>query len=199
MKLNSQISHTDVLWHPNFRVVATLPDTKVIRTAFLVNFVAIGLFLGTGAVLVLREQELATVRAQTAELDARIAENAPKVAQAIKLQEEFTALEKRLKEIDVFGTPDFVASQFLRRLAETLPRFFTIDAAEVLDKGVRLKGTIVGSSSKATELATAYVDQIKADPLLSGQMHSVMLNTITRDPGANRMVFEIEMKMKPRN
>ncbi|MBK8477954.1 MAG: hypothetical protein IPL39_17115 [Opitutaceae bacterium] len=198
MKLNSQISHTDVLWHPNFRVVATLPDTKVIRTAFLVNFVAIGLVVATGALLALREQSLAEMRAQTVALDSRIAENAPKYAQAVKLQKEFTELEKRLKVVDSFVTSDFVASKFLRRLAETLPRYFTIDAVEVSEGGVRVKGSIMGSSGKATDIAMAYVAQLKADSDLSGPMQGVMLNTITRDPSANRMVFEIEMKTKPR-
>lgn len=198
MKANKQSSQAAPLWHPNFRVVETLPDTKLIRTSFLVNAAAVALVLATAAFWVLREQDLAGIRAQTQTCDARILENTPKYAQASKFQKQFTEAEKRLKELDGFVTADFVASVFLRRLAETLPRMLTVDAVEMYGTGVRLRGTIVGPSAKATDIATAYVSQLKADPLFSAQMQSAMLNSITREPEANRMVFEIEMKLKPR-
>ncbi len=199
MKVNKQISQANSLWHPNFRVVETLPDTKVIRTSFVINFVAVVLVLATGTFLVTREQEAAQLQAQAAEWDARIRESTPKYVQATKLQQEFSEAEKRLKEIEAFVTADFTASVFLRRLAETWPRYFTLDSLEMYGQGVRLKGSIAGPSSKATDIATAYVSQLKSDSLFSAQMQSVMLNSITRDQEELRMYFEIEMKLKPRN
>lgn len=197
MKPNNKISHTDVLWHPNFRVVATLPDTKVIRTSFLVNFTTLGLVLGAGAVLFLREQELAEVRTQTLALVSLIEADAPKEAQAIKLQKEFSDTEKRFKEVDGFRASNFVATRFLRRLAETLPRFFTIDVVESTESVTRLRGTVVGSPGKATDIAKDYVNQLAEDPAFSQLVQSVKLSTINRDSGANRMIFEIEIRMKP--
>lgn len=198
MKANKLNSQTGVLWHPNFRVEATLPDTKVIRTSFLVNSVVAALLLATGAAVVHREQELSDIREQTAEWDARIAENNPKFAAAAKIQKQFSDLEVRLKEIDGFVTSDYLASRVLRMLAETLPRYFTIDAIEMVEQGVRLKGTIVGPPGKATDIATAYVgqlnSQLKTDSLFTGKTWSAALNTITRDPGPARMVFEIDIK-----
>jgi hypothetical protein len=196
MKANNQNSHTGVLWHPNFRVVATLPDTKVIRTSFMVNAAAVALVLATAAYGVTREQELAGTRAQVNEWDTRIRASTPAYTKAVNLQKDFSAAEKRLKEIDGFVTSDFVASTFLRQLAVTLPRFCTIDSAELSGQGVKLRGSIEGPSVKATDIATAYVDQLKADPLFSSQMQSVMLNSITRDQSDTRMSFEIEMKLK---
>jgi len=196
MKANKPNSQTVALWHPNFRVEATLPDTKVIRTSFMVNIAAVALVLATLAYGVTREQELAGAQAQVAEWDARIQASTPAYTKAVKLQKDFSAAEKRLKEIDGFVTAEFVASTFLQQLAVTLPRLCTIDSAEFGGQGVKLRGSIEGPSVKATDIATAYVNQLKADPLFSAQMQSVMLNSITRDLSDTRMTFEIEMKLK---
>ena len=198
MKANKSISQTVAWWHPNFRVEATLPDTKVIRTSFMVNATAVALVLATVAYGVSREQSLAEVRAQVDVWEARILEDTPKYTQASAQQAQFTTAEKRLKEIEGFVTSDFVASAFLRQLAVTLPRLCMIESAEVTAQGVRLRGSIVGPSVKATDIATAYVNQLKTDPLFSAQMQSVMLNSITRDQSDTRMAFEIEMKLKGR-
>jgi hypothetical protein len=145
---------------------------------------------------VAREQELAGARAQVAEWDARIQSSTPAYTKAVKLQKDFSEAEKRVKAIAGFAALDFVASTFLRQLAVTLPRLCTIESAELIGQRVRLKGSIVGPSVKATDIATAYVNQLKADPLFSVQMESVMLNSITRDQSDTRMSFEIEMKLK---
>ena len=196
MKPNKQISQTGVLWHPNFRVVATLPDTKVIRTSFIVNVAAVGLVLATSAFLVLREQETAEVLAQTATWTARIQGGTPAYATATKFQKDFSEGEKRLKEIEAFVTTDHVASLFLRRVAETLPRYCTIDAVEMYGLGVRLRGSLVGSSVKVPDIATTYAKQLETDPFFSSQMQSVKLDSLEPEKDANRMLFVIEMKCK---
>lgn len=198
MKANKLNSQTGVLWHPNFRVVATLPDTKVIRTSFLVNTVAVALVLATAAVLVQREQETAEVRAQAASWTDRIQASTPASTKAGKLQKEFSEAEKRVKEIDGFVTADHVASEFLRRVAETLPRYCTIDAVEMYGQGVRLKGSIVGTPVKVPEIATAYVKQLEADAFFSSQLQSVKLDSLDPEKDAERMLFVIGMKFKSR-
>ena len=198
MKANKPISQTGVLWHPNFRVVATLPDTKVIRTSFLVNTVAVALVVATAAMLVQREQETAEVRAQAASWTARIQAGKPAYDKAVKLQKDFSEAEKRVNEIDVFVSADHVASLFLQRVAETLPRFCTIDAVEMYGEGVRLKGSIIGTPVKVPEIATAYVKQLETDPFFLSQMQSVKLDSLDPVADAERMLFVIEMKRKTR-
>ena len=196
MKANKQSSQAAVLWHPNFRVVETLPDTKIIRTSFLINAGAVLLALGAATVLVIREQDLADLRAQTSAWEARILESTPKYTQAIKLQKQFTDAAERIKEIDAFVTTDLVASDVLRRLADTLPRLTTLDSVAMDAKSVRLRGTITGPDRKAIDMATAYVSQLKLDSLFSSRLESVDLKSVDRVPEASRTVFEIEMKLK---
>jgi hypothetical protein len=198
MKANKQSSLTRISWHPNFRIVESLPDTKVIRTSFLVNSVSVAFLLAAATVFVLREQGLAEVRGQTSAFEARIVASTPRYTQAIKLQKEFSEAEKRLKEIEAFVTNDFVASGVLRQLADTLPKFLTLDSVAMNPDAMHLRGSIVGPDRKATDIATAYVALLKADVLFSPRLESVEVKSIDRVPEANRMVFEIEMKFKPR-
>ena len=95
-------------------------------------------------------------------------------------------------------TADHVASLFLQRVAETLPRYCTIDAVEMYGEGVRLKGSIVGTPVKVPEIATAYVKQLEADPFFAAQMQSVKLDALDPEKDAERMLFTIEMKRKSR-
>jgi hypothetical protein len=45
MDLRKKKPEPVLYWHPNFRVVASLPDIKQVRTGFIVNFIAIFLAL----------------------------------------------------------------------------------------------------------------------------------------------------------
>jgi Tfp pilus assembly protein PilN len=198
MKANKLNSQTGILWHPNFRVVATLPDTKVIRTSFLINGAAVALVLSTAVFMFLREQETADIRAQAAAWTERIQAGKPAYDKAVKLQKDFSEAEKRVKEIESFVTCDHVASLFLRRVAETLPRYCTIDAVEMYGQGVRLKGSIVGTPVKVPEIATAYVKQLEADAFFSSQLQSVKLDSLDPEKDAGRMLFVIGMKFKSR-
>lgn len=183
-------------WHPNFRVEASLPDTKVVRTSFVINAAVVVLMLGLGVILYVREAASAEVRAQSAEWSRYIAENRPKYDKAVKMQTEFSDAEKKVREIEAFVASRMIPADFLKIISATLPRLITIDSVEMRADGVQLRGTVVGSSERSAPLAKAYADQLAANPALKAQMESVKLNSQSRDQEGNRFVFEIELKFK---
>jgi hypothetical protein len=193
MKPSKRPAGPALYWHPDFRVVATLPDTKVIRTSFIVNFFAVTIVLLIGYLVMRQEMVLSDVHAQIGEWTSKTAAQTPRFTKATQLQREFGEGEKRVRQIQEFVAPRVVASDFLLLVAETLPRLITLDVIEMYGDGVRLRGTVAGASAS---LAQAYTDQLAVHPAIVAMTESVRLRSQNRDQAGNRFTFEIEMKFK---
>jgi len=203
MKLNKSGKASLAYWHPNFRVESKLPDTKIIRTAFLINAAAVTVLLLVIFLLVSRERERGDVQAAVGSaneggLGRDIADNQPKLLEVQKLQRDFFAAEKKVREIEAFVTPTLVGSDFLNQIARTLPRLTIITAIEYRSDAVKLRGTLIGASERATVLAKDYVEKLKRDQVLAKWVAKVDLNNLSREQSTGRLTFEIEMKLKPR-
>ena len=197
MKPSKQSAGPALFWHPDFRVVATLPDTKVIRTSFLVNAVAVAAVLATGYLLVRQEMELSSVRGQCDEWTQRTEGQRPRLDKAKQSQKTFAAEETKARQIREFVTSPVTASDLLLLIAETLPRLTVLDVIEMTQEGVvRLRGSVVGSSAS---LAQAYADQLAAHPGIVALTESVRLRSQNRDQAGNRFTFEIELKLNGGN
>ena len=106
--------YTQKLWRPDFREVQALPDTKVIRTGFLLNFVAIAVTLAVLVVLGFREYSLHTSSQAVASLEAEVSENSSKnrsILESNKLFKQSSALMEEVVAFDysIVNYPDLVA------------------------------------------------------------------------------------------
>lgn len=186
-------------WHPNFRLVGELPDIKAVRTTFLLNFVSVVLVLVVGFVLFQRETALNQMRDQTEYWQNVVDSNRNRYNEALRQQREFADAERRFNEIARFTGRPFVLSDFLERLGATLPRLMVIDVVEQRDTRVLIRGALVGASERATELANSYTSQLAADPAIAKAFTGVKLNSLNRDARTNRLIFEIELTLKPQS
>ena len=193
MKPSKKPAGPALFWHPDFRVVAALPDTKVIRTSFLVNFAAVAVLLRRGVLVYRQESEISSVRSQVDEWTRRTEAQRPQLTKATQMQKEFSDGEKKVRQIQEFVAPRIIASDFLLLIAETLPRLTLIDVIDMSAEVVRLRGTVVGSSAS---LAQTYADQLAAHPAIVAITDSVRLRSQNRDQAGNRFTFEIELKLK---
>jgi hypothetical protein len=202
MKESRHFRQSAVAWHPNFRVVETLPDTKVIRTSFLVNSVAVVVLMAAIAVFTQRELALADVRTESDDWQRTIDQNKPKLVRDLQLQKEFSEEEKRVREVTKFLGGNFKITEILVRLGSTLPRMIVIDSIDFHAENLTLRGTLVGSSDRTTGLANSYIEQLIRDPVIGAKFEGIRLSDIRRDQQTNRLVFEIQMNLKsakPRN
>jgi len=193
MKPSKKPAGPATFWHPDFRVVAALPDTKVIRTSFLVNFAAVAVLLVLGVLVYRQENEISSVRSQVDEWTRQGESLRPRLTKATQLQKEFSDGEARVRQFQEFVRPKLVGSDFLMLIAETLPRLTIIDVIDVSAEVVRLRGTVVGSSAS---LAQTYADQLAAHPAIVAITDSVRLRSQNREQAGNRFTFEIELKLK---
>lgn len=188
-------------WHANFRNFERLPDTKVVRTTFFVNTAAIAIAAGLLLWLASREITNFGIRDQIAEAQRQIQANRKQNADAIRLSKSFADEQKKLAEASQFVGAPFALLEFVNRLGETLPREIVIDYIEsrMVDPKkslVIIRGRAAGSPDQASGLASAYVDQLKADPDLAKLFDPITLMRIDRNSEGTAMAFEVSLNLK---
>ena len=115
-------------WHPDLRIVDRLPDTKVVRTAFFVNGVAI-LVAVTLALLLIRDQwELRALNIQIADTQKQINLDKVPSAQAVALFSKFKVQEAKIRELNDFVTSRPTVSNVILKIAATMPPYVALQS-----------------------------------------------------------------------
>jgi hypothetical protein len=183
-------------WHPNFRNFERLPDTKVVRTTFFVNgsaiAVALLLFIYTGN----RELNLHGINSQIEEVEAQIVRDKPASDKAVSLFAKFQGEAAQLNEVDAFIKARPIVSDLILRIGQTLPANVALDYFDLRENLLILRGTVRGAPDMASGYASAYVEQLRVDPVLALKIDDVALKNLNRIPISGRLAIEIELKLK---
>ena len=182
-------------WHPNFRNYEKLPDIKVVRTAFFVNGAAIFLALSLSIYFGYREWSLHVLRGQIAEAEARIRGDKPGSDQAVALFKKFQSEEVRINEVDVFLKSKPSVSALIIHLGRTLPANVALDSVILSDVGLVLRISVRGGDA-GPGYANAYLEQLKADKVLTERFDPAEMTTITINPTIGRWSAEINHRLK---
>lgn len=183
-------------WHPNFRNHARLPDTKVVRTLFFVNFAAIAIAASLLLYFSYQEYRIKNLSRQIAEWQTQIDTNKKASDQAHVLSQKFADEEKKIEALGKFMNQRLVLSQFLMHLGSSLPPDMAVDAAEIREMGVDLRGVAAGTPDEASGRTSAYVEKLKQDKYFSGIFEDVALNRLERGPGTERLAFDLFLRFK---
>jgi hypothetical protein len=188
-------------WHTNFRNFERLPDTKVVRTTFFVNTAAIAIAAGLLLWLASREMTNRGIQDQITEARQQIEANRKQNADAIRLSKAFAADQNKLAEAARFVRAPFDLVAFVDRLGRTLPKEIVIDfvesrTADPKKSIVTVRGRAAGSPDQASGIASAYVDQLRADATLSSLFDPITLTRIDRNADGTHMAFEISLNLK---
>ncbi|MDD2764536.1 MAG: hypothetical protein PHE83_11235 [Opitutaceae bacterium] len=183
-------------WHPNFRDHERLPDTKVVRTQFFVNFVSIAAAAGLLLYFCYQEYSIRNLTRQVADWQAQIDTNRKAGDQALALSRKFADEEKKLNEVDDFLKQRLVLSQFLLHTGSTLPQELAFDAVDVRDTGVSLRGTASGSPDEASGRTSTYIEELRQDKYFSGIFEDVVLNKLEREQPSGRLMFDLFLRFK---
>ena len=183
-------------WHPNFRNFQRLPDTKVVRTAFFINAVAI-----TVAVVLLlfvgrREWELYVLKQQVAEKQQQIDQNKAGSDQAVGIFKKYQVEEAKLLEVQNFVESKLILSDLMIHLGQTLPKNIAFDRFDLRDTGLIIGATIRGASDEAkSALAIAYIEQLRTDEKITARFDEIKpANTGRTTTG--RITLEISLRLK---
>jgi hypothetical protein len=183
-------------WHPNFRNFERLPDTKVVRTAFFVNAVAIVIALVALLWFSYQEYELHDLNRQAEQWQTQIDRDKRGSDAAIALYKKFQAEAARVAEVEAFGKSKPVITDLLLNLGRTLPKNIALDTFDLRENALKLTGTIRGAPDLASGYATAYVELLRADPFFAARFEEVSMVNLTRNPQTGRLSLDLLLKLR---
>jgi hypothetical protein len=178
-------------WHPNLRIAETLPDTKVVRTAFFVNGAAMLVAIALALYLGIQEWKLHEVNKQIAEWQHQIEKDKFLSEQDVRLYQQFKLEEAKTQEVADFMESKPVLSEIILRLGVMTPKKIALDSLDFRDTGVSIRATIKGAPDRASGDASAYEKQLRADKVLGPMFDEVNLVTMRKNNATNRLVIEI--------
>ena len=178
-------------WHPNLRIVENLPDTKVVRTAFFINGVAMSVAIALALYLGIQEWKLHEVNKQVADWQRQIDQNKKQSAEAVALYQDFKQEEAKTAEVADFVASKPVLSAIILRLAQITPKKIAFDLLDFREAGVAIRATVKGAPDRASGDASAYEKLLRTDKVLGPIFNDVNLVTMRRNATTGRLVIEI--------
>jgi len=124
-------------WRPNFVKTSELPDIKVVRTDFIINFVVIVLMLTLGFYVLQHEYRFYVLDKTIAVMEQRIQIAEPEDTMSLKLSREFTDAAEHIAEVEKFYAAPFQVQDLLIQLTQLRPEqliFKQISVVESLAK-----------------------------------------------------------------
>jgi hypothetical protein len=177
-------------WHPNLRIAESLPDTKVVRTAFFVNGIAMVITIALALYLGIQEWKLHEVNKQIEDWQRQIDRDTKQSAEKVALYQDFKLEEAKTAEVSDFVASKPVLSAIVLRLGQITPKKIAFDGLDFSVSGVTIKATIKGAPDRASGDASAYEKQLRNDTVLGPMFDEVNLLTMVKNP-TGRIVIEI--------
>jgi hypothetical protein len=180
-------------WRPDFRDVSSLPDTKVVRTDFVVNLVALVITGGLALFVAQREWAVVSLRNMLAEVEARIADAAPDSEKAVAAYKLFQAEETKFNEAFALVREPFRFQHFLAHLGSVLPANVRIGRVDYrgLGQTVVVHGSVKGLDAAASDAASNFVEQLQQDAEFARYFPSITLTSLGRNADEGSLNLEL--------
>ena len=183
-------------WHPDFRNAQRLPDTKIIRTSFLLN----GAAVLVAAVIVIgfsfQIYRLTDLTVQTELWQRQIDRTKAPSDQAIALQKKFQAAAAQITELGGFIESRPLVSDLLLHFGATLPDYLAFDRFDLSATNLNVRASVRGAPDQASGRASTYIQQLKGDAFLAQRFSEINLVNLNRSPQTGGLIVEISFKLK---
>ena len=159
---------TQRMWRPDFRDVQSLPDTKVIRTGFLLNFIAIALALGCMTLYSMREYSLQTLIQSVKGLESQVAASTSQNRSILDTNKRFRQSAEVVAEAVAFDHQALQFHPFVSELADALQQGMVLSVVDmqsttVIEQTKELPPFVVELQGKVLENAPAKPAQVLND------------------------------------
>jgi hypothetical protein len=185
-------------WHPDFRNVSRLPDTKTVRTKFFVNVIAIAVTVALSLYIALHELDYSALKSDLEAVEADIEVKQPLSTKAVAAFKVFQAEEKAFNEAygvvkDPLSFPDL-----LMQLGSLLPRNVRIERVNFAgrDSSLTVSGSVRGLDAAASDVASEFVKMLQADESLKEMFAAITLTNLGRNVAEGNMSFELNFVPK---
>lgn len=197
----------DAPWHQDFRNPETLPDIKVIRTQFFVNFLAIVIPLFVAVMWIQQELFLGAVRDDIAKMEDEKSSLSPSNQELVELSRDFMKESSKIESLDAYYNNLFSVSDYLETIAGRVSEDMVLTSME-LKKASRINGDsvveiwesrIAGYVSHENKAGIAnvnhFVEQIGKEELLASHLDAAFLENLARDQLTDTLNFVVSISM----
>lgn len=200
----------DFAWHPDFRIQESLPDVKVVRTGFIINFITL-----TAAVLLMglygyRQLHAWNLSSQIEEVKAEIEVETPENRVNLKQSGEFKQATNLINDLTVFYKQSESVLEFLVEISQSKPDYIALSNIEsseltrTLSKSktatynrYNLTGVLQGSSAEALDALNKYREIISNLEIFKDKIDSIDVPPPRRNPTLDLFEFNIVIVLKP--
>lgn len=197
-------------WRPDFRIADELPDIKVVRTDFLINFVVVFIVLALLALLGYREVRGRELGRQIDTAKEFVAERTRDNQTALRANTAFRRESEKINDIERFinTTPDRLA--IFTALAESCPENIALERvsislgprpargqSQIRNTEVRLTGVLRGGSAEALRYINAYRQTVESLPVFVDRLERVTVSQPRRRQPAELFEFSMTVVIKP--
>ena len=181
-------------WRPDFREAEKLPDTKVIRTGFLLNFIAIAVALLVVSLYAVREYSLQVTMQSVKELERRVTESTPENRLILDANKRFRQSAELVEEAVAFDRQPVAFDTFIEEVSRSLPKGIQLTQIELRSSSDILgKGQIGPFQIALTGLV------LEDAPATPAQMLSQLQTAIQTLPALEGKSIELETSRFGRN
>ena len=197
-------------WHPDFKIDATLPDTRVIRTSFLSKMFVFTFFLIVALLISQREYQAHLLRKTVGELEVQVQNVHPENLTRLRKSAEFRKLAQSVKELQLFFKAPFLVHKLIVNLASTKPEelsFTRLHLSESVFQVKKGKKTVsqlvfklhIDGEVQDLPVLTQFKRNLEESTLLNPSNYIVAIeeNIQQRDTETEIIPFQLSVVFKP--
>jgi hypothetical protein len=202
--------NTQKLWRPDFREVQTLPDTKVIRTGFLLNFMAIAVTVAVVVVFAFREYELQSSSQAVSALEAEVADNSSANRGILESNKRFKQSSALMEEVVAFDRKIVDYPALVKQVALAVPEGLVFNQLEISasdeaagkDKVapllLEISGRITAAGSRTpSQILTDFQEKLTAMDCVAGRELGMELTRFNRNNEFGFFDFTLHVLIPP--
>lgn len=165
------------MWRPDFRDTQSLPDTKVIRTDFIVNFLALAITLVAVTAFVFKEYSLQSLISSVRTLEEQVANHSNQNRLLLNQNKRYKQSAEILEEVIAFDRQVLDYPAFIIELSSSLP-----------------PGVVLSRLDLRSDTATKSADSV---PPLVVELTGRVTATNTRTPSQILEAFQVALGALP--
>ena len=194
-------------WHQDFRNADALPDIKVIRTRFFVNFVALVIPLFVATMWIQNEVALNTLKSDIQSLEADKVAKQSSNSELVELSREFTKESAKIESLNDYYYNLFSLSDYLVTLSDQVEEDMVVSSLELKrahrvsgDDVVpvwesRIAGYVAQGDQGAITRVNNFVEEFSEVELLEPYIDEAFLDNLARDQETDTLNFVVNVTM----
>ncbi len=194
-------------WHQDYSNPDALPDIKVIRTRFFVNFVAIVIPLFVSVIWIQNEISLSSLKSSIAELEVEKLSMESSNSELVELSREFLQESAKIESLDTYYYNLFPLSDYMMTLSDQVGEDMVVSSLELKKSNrvagndvvdvweSRVAGYVAHGDQAAITRVNKFVEDIGKEELLEPHIDEAFLDNLSRDQETDTLNFVVSITM----